>query len=275
MSLSMKHSTMRAGAVRVHGFTATCTQTRLFEFASFLAMQTQARTSMCTRIHINTCSVHGQQRAPYSTAGATTPHVTYMNTNTYSWPRADCRAPPAFNGGCEPHGYSVRMREVNGDEVLKEVWSGAPTSTKVKAQPATDYEVRVAAYNAVGAGTESAALYVSTPHAPAKTVAAARPPGVLAAPHVSVRGAHSAQVSWTSAGNNKFVLEMMNEKLDEEYHVCYTGTASSHEAKVFLFVCTCIAFVCMLVGVCACVSVILVSMHLKLMDAVHLQRHRG
>jgi hypothetical protein len=124
------------------------------------------------------------------------------------------------------------MREANSDDVLREVWSGASTSTKVKAQPATDYEVRVAAYNAVGAGTESAALCVSTAHAPAKTVAAARPPGVLAAPHVSVRGGQSAQVSWAAAGNNKFVVEMLNEKLEEDFSVCFSGPGTSCELKV-------------------------------------------
>jgi len=139
-------------------------------------------------------------------------------------------SPPAFSGGSAPHAYSVLVAEEEGG-VAKEAWSGPTTSCKIKVYPDSVAHVTVVAFNAVGPGTHSSTCTVTIPASPVKQAPVVQLPKALAAPNVSVKGPHSAVVSWGGGGKNKgyeYELELSVGGAEQDFMVCYSGSQNTH-----------------------------------------------
>uniref|UniRef100_A0A6U4VBP4 Fibronectin type-III domain-containing protein n=1 Tax=Hemiselmis andersenii TaxID=464988 RepID=A0A6U4VBP4_HEMAN len=158
---------------------------------------------------------------------AVTPIAVTHNTLKLKW------SPPAFTGGSAPHAYSVMVSDEGGTEA-KEAWSGPTTSCKIKVFPDTVAHVSVVAFNAIGPGTSSSICSVTIPPAPVKQAPVMQPPKTLAAPNVSVKGPHSAVVSWGMGGKNKgceYELELSVGGAEQDFASCYSGSQCIHSLQ--------------------------------------------
>jgi len=155
---------------------------------------------------------------------AVTPLAVTHNTLKLKW------SPPAFTGGSAPHAYSVMVAEEEGGP-SKEAWSGPTTSCKIKVFSDTVAYVTVVAFNSVGPGTSSSTCNVSIPSSPVKQAPVIQLPKALAAPSVSVKGSHSAVVSWGGGGKGKnyeYELEASVGGAEDDFVVCYSGSQNTH-----------------------------------------------